>query len=252
MEQKVWDQAAPQYDEEIFDTFANDRDKVLQRTLEKVVQPHATCCDFGCGVGRTVPFLAERAREVVAVDFSAASLEIAKQNNKDRDNVRILQQDLAESKPPFCRADVGLLMQVLIMPDPQLREGILSTVHKNLRPGAHLVAVVPSLEVTLLTYQRIGQWFRRDGSSFSEAAKEMRDSAQHEVVSLAEGIVKISDTPTKHFLREEVLMTFGDARFEIVQLDKIEYSWEADFEEPPTWMQDPYPWDWLVVARKSP
>ena len=166
--------------------------------------------------------------------------------------MRILQQDLAESKPPFCRADVGLLMQVLIMPDPQLREGILSTVHKNLRPGAHLVAVVPSLEVTLLTYQRIGQWFRRDGSSFSEAAKEMRDSAQHEVVSLVEGIVKISDTPTKHFLREEVLMTFGDARFEIVQLDKIEYSWEADFEEPPTWMQDPYPWDWLVVARKSP
>ena len=89
-----------------------------------------------------------------------------------------------------------------------------------MRPGAHLVAVVPSLEVTLLTYQRIGQWFRRDGSSFSEAAKQMRDSAQHEVVSLAEGIVKISDTPTKHFLREEVLMTFGDARFEIVQLDK--------------------------------
>ena len=79
----------------------------------------------------------------------------------------------------------------------------------------------------------------------------MRYSAQQEIVSLVEGIVKISDTPTKHFLREEVLMTFRDADFEVMKLEKIEYSWEADFEEPPTWMQDPYPWDWLVVARKS-
>ena len=74
MEQKLWDQAAPQYDEEIFDTFAHDRGNVLRRVLERVVDAEDTFCDFGCGVGRTVPFVAERAREVVAVDFSAASL----------------------------------------------------------------------------------------------------------------------------------------------------------------------------------
>ena len=251
MDQKVWDQAAPQYDEEIFDTFANDRRKVLRKALEGVVRSHHTVCDFGCGVGRTIPFLAQRAKQVVAADFSAASLKIAEQNFGDRENVQLLQQDLALTQPPFCCADVGLLMQVLIMPDAHLREGILTTVHKNIRQGAHLVAVVPALEVALLTYQRIGQWYRRDGSSSTEAVEQMRYSAQQEIVSLVEGIVKISDTPTKHFLREEVLMTFRDADFEVVKLEKIEYSWEADFEEPPTWMQDPYPWDWLVVARKS-
>ena len=251
MEQKLWDQAAPQYDEEIFDTFAHDRGNVLRRVLERVVDAEDTFCDFGCGVGRTVPFVAKRAREVVAVDFSAASLEIAEKNNHHRDNVRILQQDLVETNPPFCCADVGLLMQVLIMPDPKKREGILKTVSRNLRSGAHLVAVVPSLEVALLTYQRIGQWYRRDGSSFAEASRQMRSSAEQDIVSLVEGVVKISDTPTKHFLREEVVMTFGDAGFEVLQLEKIEYSWEEDFEEPPSWMQDPYPWDWLVVARKA-
>ena len=137
------------------------------------------------------------------------------------------------------------------MPDPKKREGILKTVYRNLRSGAHLVAVVPSLEVALLTYQRIGQWYRRDGSSFAEAARQMRSSAEQDIVSLVEGVVKISDTPTKHFLREEVVMTFSDAGFEVQQLEKIEYSWEEDFEEPPSWMQDPYPWDWLVVARKA-
>ena len=251
MEQKVWDQVAPQYDEEIFDTFANDRREVLRKAHEGLVQSHHTVCDFGCGVGRTIPFLAQRAKQVVATDFSAASLEIAEENLGDRDNVRLLEQDLALTNPPFCCADVGLLMQVLIMPDSHLREGILTTVHKNLRQGAHLVAVVPSLEVALLTYQRIGQWYRRDGSSPTEAVAQMRSSARQEMVSLVEGIVKISDTPTKHFLREEVLMTFREAGFEVLKLEKIEYSWDADFEEPPAWMQDPYPWDWLVLARKS-
>ena len=178
-------------------------------------------------------------------------MEIAEKNNHHRDNVRIFQQDLVDANPPFCCADVGLLMQVLIMPDPKKREGILKTVYRNLRSGAHLVAVVPSLEVALLTYQRIGQWYRRDGSSFAEAARQMRSSAEQDIVSLVEGVVKISDTPTKHFLREEVVMTFSDAGFEVQQLEKIEYSWEEDFEEPPSWMQDPYPWDWLVVARKA-
>ena len=142
-------------------------------------------------------------------------------------------------------------MQVLIMPDARLREGILSTVHRNLRKGASLVAVVPSLEVTLLTYQRIGQWYRRDGSSTTEAVEYMRDSAREEIVSLVEGIVKISDTPTKHYLKEEVLMLFHESGFRVSALEKIEYAWDADFEDAPKWMQDPYPWDWLIVARKT-
>ena len=251
MEQNLWDQAAAQYDEEIFDTFAHDRNNVLRKTLESVVGAEDTFCDFGCGVGRTVPFIAEIAKEVVAVDYSAASLAIAEKNNFHRNNVQILQQDLAELNPPFCCADVGLLMQVLIMPDPRTREGILNTVSRNLRSGGHLVTVVPSLEVALLTYHRLGQWYRRDGRSFAEAAREMRCSADRDIVSIAEGVVKISDTPTKHFLGEEVLMTFCDAGFEALQLEKIEYSWKEDFEEPPAWMQDPYPWDWLLVARKA-
>ena len=137
------------------------------------------------------------------------------------------------------------------MPDARVRQGILETVYRNLRKGASLVAVVPSLEVTLLTYQRIGQWYLRDGSSAGAAISHMQDLAREEIVSLVEGIVNISDTPTKHYLREEALMLFRESGFRVLEIEKIEYAWDADFEDAPRWMQDPYPWDWLIVARKA-
>ena len=29
---------------------------------------------------------------------------------------------------------------------------------------------------------------------------------------------------------------------------KIAYPWTTEFAEPPRWMREPYPWDWLVEA----
>ena len=77
MNEAVWDRAAERYDDEIFDTIANDRGSVVHNTLDRLIKPTHLVCDFGCGVGRTLRFLAARAKQVVGVDFSAASLEIA-------------------------------------------------------------------------------------------------------------------------------------------------------------------------------
>ena len=46
-------------------------------------------------------------------------------------------------------------------------------------------------------------------------------------------------------------MLFHESGFRVSALEKIEYAWDADFEDAPKWMQDPYPWDWLIVARKT-
>jgi len=250
MKEASWDRAASRYDDEIFDTFANDRNRVVTATLNGLISPHHTVCDFGCGVGRSVPFLAARARRVWAVDFSALSLEVAKAANDRPQNVQFLKRDLARKVRSFCAADVGLLMQVLIMPELPARQGILASVVRNLRPGGHVLAVVPSLEVALLTYRRIIQWLIREGSDPRDAVSEAADYAQDEVVSLVEGIVKIGETPTKHYLQEEVTMMFQDAGFDVLSVQKVEYSWQADFENAPKWMQEPHPWDWMLIARK--
>ena len=251
MSEAVWDRAAEQYDDEIFDTVANDRGSVVHDTLDRLIKPAQVVCDFGCGVGRTLLFLSARAKQVVGVDFSATSLKIASSEARHSNNIRLLKRDLTTTNRRFCEADVGLLMQVLIMPPVDLRRAILATAYRNLRSGAHLVAVVPALEVALLTYHRIGQWQQREGYSRNQAVKEMDSCAREEVISLVEGIVKISDTPTKHYLREEAVMLFRDAGFQVLEVKKVEYSWAADFESAPKWMQDPYPWDWLVVSRKT-
>ncbi len=251
MQEAIWDRSAEHYDEEIFDTFANDRHSVVRSTLERLIQSNHTVCDFGCGVGRTVEFLAQRAKQVYAVDFSATSLEVAARNVPQKENIHFLKRDLAVPGRRFCQADIGLLMQVLIMPAYDSRREILETVSRNLRPGARLVAVVPALEVAILTYLRIGEWRQREGASRKEVVAEMAAGQKEEVVSLVEGIVKISDTPTKHYLKEEIVLFFRDAGFTVLEVEKVEYSWAADFEEAPDWMQDPHPWDWVVVARKN-
>lgn len=251
MQEASWDRAASQYDEEIFDTFANDRNRVVTSALDRLIAPQHTVCDFGCGVGRSVPFLAQRAQHVWAVDFSAKSLKVATTAQKQPANVQYLKRDLARKGHKFCSADVGLLMQVLIMPESRTREGILASVARNLRRGGHLIAIVPSLEVVLLTYCRIVEWLVREGDERRDAISDAADCARDEIVSLVDGIVKIGDTPTKHYLKEEATMMFRDAGFTLIDVQKVEYAWNEDFENAPAWMQEPHPWDWMLVARKQ-
>jgi hypothetical protein len=38
--------------------------------------------------------------------------------------------------------------------------------------------------------------------------------------------------------------------FEVVEAQKVEYTWATEFNNPPKWLTNPCPWDWLVVAKK--
>ncbi len=34
------------------------------------------------------------------------------------------------------------------------------------------------------------------------------------------------------------------------RVDKVEYDWSTEFADPPKWMRDPLPWDWLFVVER--
>jgi hypothetical protein len=36
----------------------------------------------------------------------------------------------------------------------------------------------------------------------------------------------------------------------VASIEKVEYDWSTEFADPPRWMKDPYPWDWLVLSKK--
>ena len=114
-----------------------------------------------------------------------------------------------------------------------------------------MLLVVPSLETVILTYSRLIEWYCREGNEHRESVKEVAGIARQELTSIVEGIVQINGTPTKHYLREEARVMLKQNKFKPVAEIKVEYGWKEDFEDPPRWLKEPYPWDWLFVAQRN-
>jgi hypothetical protein len=69
----------------------------------------------------------------------------------------------------------------------------------------------------------------------------------------AQGIFIRGTEPTKHYLREELIVLVRDEmKLEVLDVLKMEYDWKIEMEDDvPEWMGEPYPWDWILVAKKS-
>jgi ubiquinone/menaquinone biosynthesis C-methylase UbiE len=252
MKESFWDRVAPDYDAEIFNTLKSDRNGRLGDRIKHLAQGSQLACDFGCGVGRFLSLLHSCCDSLVATDFSAASLEIAKKQlgSVELKGTRFLKRDLTKLGRKFCSANFGLLINVLIMPKAEHRDAILKNVRTNLNKGARLVVVTPSLENVMYTYSRLLEWNLREGKSRRSAENEVNREAATEFDSIAGGIVRIHDTPTKHYLAEELELHLQKHKFKVLERTKVEYEWTEDFEEAPQWLKSPYPWDWLIVAEK--
>lgn len=113
-----------------------------------------------------------------------------------------------------------------------------------------MAIVVPSLESALLTSARRIQWNLKDGAAYRAAAEGDESYVEENGASIPHGLVTIDGTPTKRFLKEELEMTLREFSFEMQSVKKVEYDWESEFTEPPKWMREPFPWDWLAVAQR--
>jgi hypothetical protein len=69
----------------------------------------------------------------------------------------------------------------------------------------------------------------------------------------AQGIFIRGTEPTKHYLREELIVLARDEmNLEVLDFLIMEYDWKTKMEDDaPDWMGEPYPWDWILVAIKS-
>ena len=46
-------------------------------------------------------------------------------------------------------------------------------------------------------------------------------------------------------------MLLSNEGFTTEKFYKIEYDWSTEFLKPPKWLQEPKPWDWMVLAKKK-
>jgi 2-polyprenyl-3-methyl-5-hydroxy-6-metoxy-1,4-benzoquinol methylase len=149
--------------------------------------------------------------------------------------------------------DVLLSVNAVLMPDPELRFNFLKGMASRIKPGGHLILNVPSVESLLYSYFRETEWNRKDGAAPRKAEKLVDTSYITRPKMTAQGVFIRGTEPTKHYLREElIVLARAEMKLEVLDVIKMEYDWKTEMEDDtPKWMSEPYPWDWLIIAKKS-
>ena len=251
MDRNYWEKKGSNYDAEIFDVYAEDRSGVVASTIRRLVQKTHRVADLGCGTGKALPLLAGRARSVEAVDLSASCLDKARDACAGWPGITYRRADLSRDRRRGM-LDFVLSVNVLIMPDEAVRQAILRTIARRLKPGGKCLLVVPSLESSLWVARQLYDWERREGRAASAARRTVIQLLGDRFgPPLAEGIVPIDRVNTKHYLSPEIERDLRGVGIRALKLERVSYGWHTEFADPPRWMRDPYPWDWLVVGQKQ-
>jgi SAM-dependent methyltransferase len=251
MKEERWDAIADAYDEEVLSVYDHDRRGLVREKIKKYGSRSLSASDLGCGLGKFLPLLAKAFKQVHACDYSAGLLERARQDNAGLANLQIEKVDLSNGAVRLPKVDFTLCVNVLLTPHLRERLSILKNITRQLSKGGHLVLVVPSLESALYANARLVQWNLRSGVAHERAESEgFRENEPSGAEVARGGVLYAGDLKMKHFLKEELVTTADGLRLDAVSVEKLEYRWDTEFKEPPNWMGEPFPWDWLAVLRK--
>jgi SAM-dependent methyltransferase len=247
-EEVHWDGIAPDYNDEVLNVYEADKNKILRKYISKYADKKKSVTDFGCGIGNGFPLLAPAFKEVLGTDISAECLSVAKK--KGYKNVQFKKADLTSARLKLPPADFGVCINVLLLPEVNANRKIISNVYKSLKEGAHMIFVLPALESMLHFAFCMMEWYKREGTVVKDIPLHEFSAFKASKLDLLQGIVDIRGVRTKHYSQTELEFIFREAGFSIVTLDKVEYDWKTEFDNPPEWLKDPYPWDWLLLCSK--
>ena len=252
MDVNYWNGFAHEYDDVVTDAFTYGRSNTLNAAVERFASRDLNAADFGCGPGKALPFLARKFHTVYGYDFSEKLLEFARKRCRKLKNVIIENVDLTQPNDSLPKVDLAISLNAAIMPDTELRLNFLRGLAAHLKSGGHLLLDVPSVESLLYSAFRETEWHRKSGHPPKKAEKLTDVSSLAGPRMSAQGVFKRGDEPTKHYLREELIVLVRDEmNLDLIEILKMEYDWTTDLEEEtvPNWMGEPFPWDWLVIAK---
>ncbi len=247
-ERAHWNRIGTDYDDEIFDVFRSDRKKILSKYLRKHANPKHRAVDFGCGTGKAFSLLSPAFKSVTGFDISDELLKVA--SKRPFKNIRLNQADLTRNDLHFEPADFLFCCNVIMLPHPEMNRVMLGNVNKALKPGGHALIVLPSLESMFYTGWRLIEWYRREGTALKDIPAEDLSYFSASRSQMVDGIIHIDKVATKHYTEPELRVLISEAGLTALAIDRIEYEWTTEFEEPPEWMKEPYPWDWLIECQK--
>ena len=249
MNQEIhWDNIAPTYDDEVFDVFKSDKNKILARYFKKHANKNNIATDFGCGTGKSFPYLAPSFKHIQALDISAECINIARQ--LEFTNISYKRADLTQSTVKIPPAHFGLCCNVAILPKPEDNLNIIKTVHRGLRKNGSAIFVVPSMESMLFSSWRLMDWYKKEDVSPDKIPVHEFNYFNVDKTDLIQGIIDINGVRTKHYTASELHVLFNEAGLTITNKKKLEYDWSTEFNTPPSWLKAPYPWDWMIECKR--
>jgi SAM-dependent methyltransferase len=248
MDANYWNGFAHEYHKVVTDAFTYGRGRTIEDFIDRIASPDRTAADFGCGTGKMLPFLAQKFHGVYGYDFSEKLLEYASERCRKIQNVQIAQVDLSEPVKHLPMVDMAISLNAAIMPDNEKRERMLKGIVSRIKPGGHLIFVVPSVESILYIAFRDMEFHIKKGLPAKEAALQVDLSSLTDPRQMAQGVLARGGEPTKHYLKEELTVLVKSLKLELLEITKVEYAWTTELDSVPRWMREPYPWDWLVFA----
>jgi 2-polyprenyl-3-methyl-5-hydroxy-6-metoxy-1,4-benzoquinol methylase len=252
MDKNYWNDFADEYDDMVTDAFTYGRSHMIAAAIERFASPGLDVADFGCGPGKLLPWLAANFQNVNGYDFSDKLLGIARKRCQGLPNVTIKNVDLSQPVNSIPMVDVVISLNAALMPDTDLRLNFLRGMASRIKTSGHLVMDVPSVESILYDAFRETEWRRKEGHPARRAEKMVDVSSLTQPRMLAQGVLNRGGQPTKHYLREELVVLVRDEmHLDLLDILKVEYDWKTEMEDDrvPGWMGEPFPWDWLVIAK---
>jgi SAM-dependent methyltransferase len=245
-----WSRVANIYESEFVDPYLPEVHNPLPEALKKLARGGTrTAADLGCGVGPLLPLLARRFRHVFAVDFAEGMLARAKERCTELENVEFLRLELTGLAPLAGRIDVAVAVNSLVLPDPSDLDSALGQIHDALRPGGHLLGIVPAMDAvhyfTMLLVDRALQ----AGMPSEQARKNAAHHAEHALYDFGFGDFHYRSIEQHFWQPFEVKYRLRRAGFRRVRLKKVRLAWHQ-FGCARDLGDRPPPWDWFFQARR--
>jgi SAM-dependent methyltransferase len=242
-----WDKIGTNYNNEIFDVFQSDIKNRLPHYFKKHANRNHQAIDFGCGTGKSFPYLAPLFKEILAIDISSELLTVAKTSHYK--NIQFKKLDLVKPSGKIPKAEFAFCCNVVMLPEADKSMAMLRTIRKSLKENGAAIFVIPSLESALYATWQMINWHKKEKVKPRDIPSNELSLIKASKVDLIDGIIYIDNVPTRHYSSSQIEVWFQEAGFKVTTIDKIEYDWSSEFSSPPKWMKSPYPWDWLVECK---
>jgi SAM-dependent methyltransferase len=246
-----WSRAAEVYEKEFIDPYLPGVRNPLRDAISALPDTASqTVADLGCGIGPLLPFLAERFRRVVAVDFAEGMLQRARERCAGLRNVEFLQSSLTDLRPLHGQEDVAVSVNSLVLPDVGELKQALAAIHDTVKPGGRFLGIVPSMDgvhyFTMLLHDRA----RRSGMPDAKARQNAAHHAEHKFYDFAFGEFRYQGLHQHFWQPFEVRYRLRRAGFRKIHLAKVHLAWEqfgcaADLKD------EAPPWDWFFHAVRK-